>query len=280
VSDGATVWSSSSSGQLATAAAWLDAHFEAFRPEYEQCVRLAAFQSGWRVLDAGCGSGSFLPVLAESVGPGGSLSAVDLALDNVEAARARLAAQPLACPADIQQGSLLALPYPDGHFDELWIANVFMYLTDTDIAAALAEARRVVRPGGVVVVKEGDWRLWNLSSVAPEFYRPIHVVMREHFAGMNGIRSLPFSFRRAGLSDIAQQTVMVERWAPLLDIDHQFIGSSLASFATLADAAALTDDARAFWKAQHDPAAPTAHVNDPELAFVVGQFVVIGHVPA
>jgi arsenite methyltransferase len=79
VSDGANVWSSSSSGQMATGAAWLDAHFEAFRPEYEQCVRLAAFQPGWRVLDAGCGSGSFLPSLAESVGPTGSLGAVDLA---------------------------------------------------------------------------------------------------------------------------------------------------------------------------------------------------------
>ncbi|QLQ04643.1 MAG: hypothetical protein HZY76_00075 [Anaerolineae bacterium] len=67
----------------APAAAWLDAHYLAGQPEYEAVLRSAGFQAGWRVLDAGCGGGSYLPLLGDLLGPDGRLSAVDLAPENV-----------------------------------------------------------------------------------------------------------------------------------------------------------------------------------------------------
>jgi arsenite methyltransferase len=72
----------SSTGQALTGADWLDVHFEAERPEYEQMVRSVGIQPGWRVLDAGCGGGSFLPLIAEAVGPVGRIAALDHAPDN------------------------------------------------------------------------------------------------------------------------------------------------------------------------------------------------------
>jgi hypothetical protein len=59
----------SSAGQAMTATSYLDAHFEVCRPEYEATLRAVGIQPGWRVLDAGCCGGSFLPPLAEGVGP-------------------------------------------------------------------------------------------------------------------------------------------------------------------------------------------------------------------
>jgi predicted methyltransferase len=57
-------------GQVGTEAGFLDAHFEACRPEYEAMLRSVGLQPGWTVLDAACGGGSYLPLLAETVGAG------------------------------------------------------------------------------------------------------------------------------------------------------------------------------------------------------------------
>ncbi len=146
----------SSTGQGFTGGAWLDAHFEAARPEYEAQLRAVGIQPGWHVLDAACGSGSFLPWLAELVGPGGSLVALDLAPDNVALVERRVAEWGLPCPVEARTGTVLALPYPDAAFDAAWFANTTQYLTDDELATALAELRRVVRPGGLVAVKEAD----------------------------------------------------------------------------------------------------------------------------
>lgn len=95
-------------GHAVSAAGWLDAHFEACRPEYEAALGLVGVAPGWRVLDAGCGGGNFLPLLAALVGPAGAVAAVDLSPENVAAVRARLAAQDLPCPVAVDVGSLLA----------------------------------------------------------------------------------------------------------------------------------------------------------------------------
>ncbi|HEY8599170.1 MAG TPA: class I SAM-dependent methyltransferase, partial [Thermomicrobiales bacterium] len=117
-------------GHAVSAAGWLDAHFEACRPEYEAILSSVGIGRGERVLDAGCGGGNFLPLLARLVGPAGSVVGVDLAPDNVEAVRARLDPHDLPCPVTVEIGSLLRLPYPDAHFDAAWCANVLMYLDD------------------------------------------------------------------------------------------------------------------------------------------------------
>src|SRR2546423_1419368 len=114
----------SSTGQAATAADWLDAHFRAFRSEYEAAVRGVGLAPGWRVLGGGCGGGGFVPLLAALVGPTGHVAALDLAEDNIARLRAHLAASPAACPVEARVGSLLALPYPDAAFEAVWCANV------------------------------------------------------------------------------------------------------------------------------------------------------------
>jgi len=122
--------SASSTGQVGTGGAWLDLHFEASRPEYEAQLSAVGVRPGWHVLDAACGSGSFFPLLAELVGPGGRLAALDLAPDNVAIVERRLADWDLPCSVEARVGNVLALPYPDDSFDAVWFANTSQYLTD------------------------------------------------------------------------------------------------------------------------------------------------------
>jgi len=58
----------SSTGVVLATVDWLDIHFEACSPEYALMLRSVGLQAEWHVLDAGCGSGSSLPLLAEIVG--------------------------------------------------------------------------------------------------------------------------------------------------------------------------------------------------------------------
>src|SRR4051812_14639672 len=92
----------SSTGQAFTDGAWLDTHFEVSRPEYEAQLRAVSLRPGWRVLDAACGSGSFLPWLAELVGADGHLAALDLAPDNVALVERRVADWTLPCPVEVR----------------------------------------------------------------------------------------------------------------------------------------------------------------------------------
>lgn len=118
--------------------------------EPEQAVELAALEFALSllppdadVLDAGCGAGRLLPWLAaRGVRPRG----VDLAPGMV--ARARRDHPGF----DVREGSLLALPYDDAAFAGLvaWYSTI--HLTDADLPRALAEAHRVLTPGGVMLL--------------------------------------------------------------------------------------------------------------------------------
>ena len=96
--DGAPVYATATWHPL-SGVSWLDGHFERSRAVYEAMARAVGLQPGWRVLDAGSGAGSFLPLLADLVGPSGSLTALDLDAANLATAEQRLTAAPVPCPS-------------------------------------------------------------------------------------------------------------------------------------------------------------------------------------
>jgi len=110
------------------------------RPEM---VRLAGDVAGLDVLDAGCGSGPLMEALrAEDA----VVSGFDLSPAMVELAR-----QKLGEDVDLRVADLGApLPYPDDAFD-LVVASLSLHYVE-DWASALAELRRVLRPGGRLIV--------------------------------------------------------------------------------------------------------------------------------
>jgi SAM-dependent methyltransferase len=108
------------------------------------CSLLAADgPDGPAVLDAGCGAGRMLPVLAAA---GCRPVGADLSPEMVRRARQDHPG------FDTRVGSLTALPYPDGSFDGVlsWYSTI--HTPDERLGAALGEIRRVLRPGGFVLV--------------------------------------------------------------------------------------------------------------------------------
>lgn len=110
---------------------------------------LPHLQPGMRLLDAGCALGAITAGLSAHVSRG---CVVGLDREARLLALARDSAPGAASPHYVR-GDVLALPFPDGTFDALFAGALLFHLADP--AAALAEFRRVLRPGGVAGVL--DW---------------------------------------------------------------------------------------------------------------------------
>jgi ubiquinone/menaquinone biosynthesis C-methylase UbiE len=106
-------------------------------------VDLAGDVAGRRILDAGCGTGAVSVTLRDR---GAIVAGFDRSEKMVEIARQRLGADIDLRVADIAS----PLPYPDGAFDDVIAALVLHYLEDWK--APLAELRRVLTPGGRLIV--------------------------------------------------------------------------------------------------------------------------------
>ncbi|WP_037810414.1 methyltransferase domain-containing protein [Streptomyces sp. NRRL S-1448] len=112
-----------------------------------------AYEPGSRVLEAGCGVGAQTVHLVRS-SPGAQIVAVDRSKESLAQARAHMTAQSPTAPVTWHHADLRQLPYPDASFDHAFTCFVLEHLRDP--AQALAELRRVLRPGGTLTVIEGD----------------------------------------------------------------------------------------------------------------------------
>lgn len=274
----------SATGQALTGAAWLDDHFVVSRPEYEAQVRAVGIQPGWRVLDAACGSGSFLPCLAELVGPTGHLAALDLAPDNVAAVEQRVAMSPLPCPVEARAGTVLDLPYADDSFDAVWFANTSQYLTDAELATALAEFRRVVRPGGLVAVKDADSAYLSITPAPPGLILRLseEAARRGGVQAMGTLRTplLGGWLRRAGLEDVWRRATLIERSAPLDATTRRYWRNALIFLVTAATGLDLPEADRQAWDRLRDPDERDRFLNDPDTCLIDANVLVVGRVPA
>jgi ubiquinone/menaquinone biosynthesis C-methylase UbiE len=103
------------------------------------------------VVDLGCGAGCDSLIAALHVGPSGSVTAVDLAPEMVHLTRQNARAADLAT-IDVHQAAVEALPLPSASADLIMANGVFNLAAETD--RALAEAFRVLKPGGALIAAE------------------------------------------------------------------------------------------------------------------------------
>lgn len=124
-------------------------HFPSTEPEQQIDLAMvghfASLLTGGRkhVLDAGCGAGRMLPILAEA---GCSPVGMDLSKGMIRRAHRD---HP---EFDTLIGSIAALPFPDESFDGLFYWYSAIHTPDEALATVFAEARRVLRPHGFVLV--------------------------------------------------------------------------------------------------------------------------------
>src|SRR5689334_5947876 len=107
----------------------------------KRLVDRLAIAEGMRVLDVGCGTGRLTRFIAERVGANGDVVGVDPLPDRIELARSRGS----AARFEIRQAEDLGA-FADASFDVVCMASVLHWIVDK--AKALAEAQRVLKPGG------------------------------------------------------------------------------------------------------------------------------------
>ena len=136
---------------------------------------------GMQLLDVGCGPGSITLGLAEVVAPG-RVVGIDIQSLQVEQARARAAARGVAT-ARFEIADVYRLPFPDDSFDAAFANGVLMHLREP--ARALGELHRVLRPGGIVGVRDPDFGASLYAPMTPrlEQWLAMRVQVRQHNGG-------------------------------------------------------------------------------------------------
>lgn len=271
-----------STGHELSESGYLDSHFEAMKPEYEVMIRSVGIKSGWSVLDAGCGGGSFLPLLADLVGSGGHISAYDLAPEHIERVSSLVETKPLSCSIETKIGDLTSLPYEDNHFDTIWCANITQYLADDGLGKMLSEFGRVVRPGGLVAIKEYDLALIMFSPFDATMIWRVYDKARHQIVPLQGgLRTLqlPTWLKRFGFINVRCDTFLSERKAPLRPIEREYISTILQFHAQMAANIDLPEEEAEVWRELANFDSPNHILKHPDFYFRNGHIVLIGQVP-
>ena len=111
---------------------------------------LANLQPGESVLDVGCGTGTLLIEAAKRVGAAGAAHGIEPSAEMVAHARRKASARGVT--VNVQEGSADRLPYSDAAFDVVFSTLVLHHLPSPMQAEAIGEMRRVLRPGGRLVI--------------------------------------------------------------------------------------------------------------------------------
>jgi SAM-dependent methyltransferase len=153
-----------------------------------------------RILDAGCGTGTFLAHAPDRI------EGIDINPDNVAYCRER------ALNATV--GSVLEIPFPADSFDAVHCSHVMQVFAPDEAAQMLREFIRVVRPGGNIVISTLNWHPRFFQH--PENARPYppDALMR-YFAERGGATS-PM---RRGIGTATLEYVWKRR-PPLIEFHH------------------------------------------------------------
>jgi ubiquinone/menaquinone biosynthesis C-methylase UbiE len=163
----------------------------------------AKIESGQRVLDVACGTGTLTREIAARVGSKGSVVGVDINDGMLEVARRK------APNVELRQGSAESLPFDDNSFDAVACQFALMFFTDR--RAAIWEMLRVLRPGGRMVVA-----VWDRVESSPG-YAAVTELLQRLFGdeaadalrapfNLGDLQTLRSEFANAGISNFEVTT--------------------------------------------------------------------------
>jgi SAM-dependent methyltransferase len=165
---------------------------------------LPHLRPGMALLDVGCGPGTLTADLARHVAPG-RVRGVDVAPDVIEVARAHVAGLGDVPAVDFDVGDFRELDL--GTFDVVHAHQVLQHLRNP--VGTLAAMARLVRPGGLLAVRDSDYpaMFWAPEDPLLERWRALYLaVTRHNGADAAAGRHLPAWARAAGLTGVTYTT--------------------------------------------------------------------------
>lgn len=131
----------------------LTALHRVYSPAARRILLQAGLKPGMTVADFGCGVGATTRMLAEMVGPSGHVTGIDLSAAQLEQGRELCKAAGIT-NATFTEASATATGLPRNSFDLVYCRYLLLHLVDP--AACLREMREILKPGGLLVVEDGD----------------------------------------------------------------------------------------------------------------------------
>ncbi|MEQ1794895.1 MAG: class I SAM-dependent methyltransferase [Nitrospira sp.] len=133
---------------------------------FDRIVKLLNVPPNSMILDAGCGSCAKSVLLAAK---GFRLTSIDYSTDALKLAEETVRAHGVADRITLKQDNLLGLSFPDGAFQYVLCWGVLMHIPDLQLA--LSELARVVRPGGMLVLSEGN--MFSIQAVTMRWLKAL-----------------------------------------------------------------------------------------------------------
>jgi SAM-dependent methyltransferase len=174
-------------------------------------------QPGETVVDFGCGPGNVALELARIVGPDGFVHALDLNEDLLAMAQRAADEAGLADRIAFHHVTDETIPLADESADRVVFKSVLLYVPDVD--AAVAQAYRVLRPGGQIAAQDTDFWLSACTAFDRDEWRAFLDAVRPAFADPTMGRNLRGALLRGGLNDV------VTRVSAMVDDRGMFRGT-------------------------------------------------------
>ena len=169
---------------------------QAFRDKVLDLARLA---SGESILDVGCGTGTLAIAAKHRVGPTGAVHGVDASPEML--ARAEKKAKKTGVEVLFRNTLAEALPFADAQFDAVLSTVMFHHLPRKARLQCACEMRRVLKPGGRVLVVDFEGMADEKRTLLSHFHRPHgHVRLNDIIAllseaGLNTVEAGPLGIR-------------------------------------------------------------------------------------
>jgi SAM-dependent methyltransferase len=199
-------------GELYEQTAWTDASaYESFMGRWSELLAplflaVASIPSGSRVLDVGCGTGVLSKALAEA---GATVVGIDVSEPYLQGARDRRSHPNIT----YEHGDIFHMRFEDRSFDA--VASTLVLDVLPDAAPAVAEMRRVTRPGGVVASGVTDFwispyasMLWDTAAVLDaSMSEQRDFIKARPLTAANGLATL---WRKAGFVEVTEVPVVTD----------------------------------------------------------------------
>lgn len=210
-----------------------------WEPQDLAMIRSLALARDASVLDAGCGKGSHVQLFTERCREG-RVAALDINPRAIDAVKARFAASDLKDIVTTHEANVLRTPFEAGTFDLAWSSHTMHILADP--VAGVRELARVVKPGGLVVIREDVHSVQllplDIGIGEPGIESRIQAASTKWLAADRLKRGrVPFGWPRvlknAGLREIRATSFTFQLSPPLLPMQTEYLRKYLRRMADL-----------------------------------------------
>lgn len=215
-----------------------------WRGATETLLDRIGLKAGMSCLDVGSGPGLVMRLMADRVGPDGTVTGLEIDGKLGSQALADLEAQGGARFHLVEADVLKSGTVPGAPFDLTYCRLLLMHMQEP--VRALEKMLAWTKPGGVVAAQEFDFGAIAVEPLCPamaEFNRLFEGVFRGHGRNLRAGRQLPAQFEAAGLGSL-DGTVTEVKYIPLSDMAAMLIGVYQGLFVSAAELG-IADSARA-----------------------------------